>query len=556
MQRMCFSNTEDNIIPRAPTLHCRLNLCFIVLLMMITGCSSGPGSGQRTGDDALIDLSNGVCPRSIVYIKDNNRWSTNRYGDSASYQQMRRYQKRELANCNDALRDGDSRAMRVLESHWLDQQNPGKRAAVYKTYVDHGSDPALLEQVSISLYTLYIRGEPGLAPDPAQATNYLGLAVGFGNDTLRLSYAELLLAQQRQNEAFEQYSRLALRTMQERPDLFNTLQRCDINLQLGAMYLLGQGTPENAYLGDYFWQRGLALTEGDEFGSCVKDNFTHGQRYSFESPRHRLVSQRLAQLSSGERSRISRILRQDYLAGYQTVAAIPYTSRPVTALGLQPLPDTTGLSGGKTAKGQRNSVDWPRWLPLSASVCQLNPAGPGRSWSEVFKFTGDSVWTLYSSSGGNRQQGSAVAISPRALITNCHMILDPRQVELRSSRGKMSAKVIAADLDGDRCLLQSSASLKSYINYSRNHQNLDIGEEVAAIGSPKGLSNTLSRGIVAGQRTKQGQALIQTDAALSTGSSGGGLFDQSGNLVGITTFGIEEGNQLNFAIAVSEFCKP
>jgi len=522
---------------------------------MITGCSSGPGSSHRTGDDALIDLSNGVCPRSIVYIAGSNRWSTNRYGDTASYQQMRRYQDRELENCTDALKDGDSRAMRVLESHWLDRQNPGKRASVYKIYVEHGSDPALLEQVSVSLYTLYIRGEPGLAPDPTQALDYLGLAVGFGNDALRLNYAELLLAQQRREEAFEQYSRLALRTMQEQPDLFNTLQRCDINLQLGAMYLLGQGTSENAYLGDYFWQRGLQLTEGDEFGSCVKNNFTHGERYSLESPRHRLVSQRLAQLSPGERSRIGRTLRQDYLAGYQTVAAIPYTSRPVSALGLQAVPDTAHSSGGK-AGGQRTRVGWPRWLPLSASVCQLNPAAPGRSWSEVFKFTGDSVWTLYSSSNGSKQQGSAVAISPRALITNCHMILEPQQVELRSARGKMSARVIAADLEGDRCLLQSSASLESYINYSRDHQNLDIGEEVAAIGSPKGLSNTLSRGIVAGQRTKQGQALIQTDAALSTGSSGGGLFDQFGNLVGITTFGIEEGNQLNFAIAVSEFCRP
>jgi S1-C subfamily serine protease len=136
------------------------------------------------------------------------------------------------------------------------------------------------------------------------------------------------------------------------------------------------------------------------------------------------------------------------------------------------------------------------------------------------------------------------------------MILDPQQVELRSSRGKMTANVIAADIDGDRCLLQSSARLNGYITFARNHQYVEIGEEVAAIGSPKGLSNTLSRGIVAGLRTKNGQALVQTDAALSTGSSGGGLFDQYGNLVGITTFAIEDGNQLNFAIAVSEFCKP
>ena len=138
---MYFLSTEDSIIPPATPRHCRLYLYFVTLLM-IASCSSGPGSGQRTGDDALIDLSNGVCPRSIVYIEDHNRWSTNRYGEAASYQQMRRHQERELSNCTDALKDGDSRAMRVLESHWLDQQNPTERAAVYKLYVDHGSDPA------------------------------------------------------------------------------------------------------------------------------------------------------------------------------------------------------------------------------------------------------------------------------------------------------------------------------------------------------------------------------------------------------------------------------
>jgi S1-C subfamily serine protease len=61
--------------------------------------------------------------------------------------------------------------------------------------------------------------------------------------------------------------------------------------------------------------------------------------------------------------------------------------------------------------------------------------------------------------------------------------------------------------------------------------------------------------LIAQKRQRSGRAYIQTDAALSSGSSGGGLFDSRGNLVGITTFTIAEGENLNFAIAAEEFCR-
>ena len=70
-------------------------------------------------------------------------------------------------------------------------------------------------------------------------------------------------------------------------------------------------------------------------------------------------------------------------------------------------------------------------------------------------------------------------------------------------------------------------------------RNISIGEEVYAIGAPHGLELSLSRGIISqlrGEAGKRAAPIIQTDAAISPGSSGGGLFDQDGKLIGVTTF--------------------
>jgi serine protease Do len=77
---------------------------------------------------------------------------------------------------------------------------------------------------------------------------------------------------------------------------------------------------------------------------------------------------------------------------------------------------------------------------------------------------------------------------------------------------------------------------------------LAVGTKVYAIGAPQGLELSLSDGVVASLRPLGGSSLIQTTAAISAGSSGGGLFDSLGRLVGITTFQSRTGQNLNFAV--------
>ncbi len=80
--------------------------------------------------------------------------------------------------------------------------------------------------------------------------------------------------------------------------------------------------------------------------------------------------------------------------------------------------------------------------------------------------------------------------------------------------------------------------------------SVKVGQKVFALGAPKGLDLTLSEGIVSSLRKYEDSNFVQTTASISPGSSGGGLFNDSGALIGITTFQHSEGQNLNFAVPV------
>ena len=79
-----------------------------------------------------------------------------------------------------------------------------------------------------------------------------------------------------------------------------------------------------------------------------------------------------------------------------------------------------------------------------------------------------------------------------------------------------------------------------------------VGQRVYSVGSPRGLELTIAEGLVSGLRQEDGIPLpvIQTSAPLSPGSSGGGLFDEYGRVIGITTKGLIDSQNLNFAMPV------
>jgi len=128
---------------------------------------------------------------------------------------------------------------------------------------------------------------------------------------------------------------------------------------------------------------------------------------------------------------------------------------------------------------------------------------------------------------------------------------------VKQNKKEWVAQLAFSDPAGDRCVLNVADVAFTPIAGVRAYTDLQVGEALFTIGSPNGLELSISNGLLSGQRTEAGHDYVQTTAPISPGSSGGGLFDARGNLVGITTLvlvGREHLNQsLNFAIPTDYF---
>jgi S1-C subfamily serine protease len=157
-------------------------------------------------------------------------------------------------------------------------------------------------------------------------------------------------------------------------------------------------------------------------------------------------------------------------------------------------------------------------------------------------------------------QGSAVAVTSSELLTNCHVVQGARKVILKQAKKEWVARLVRADPRSDRCVLAVADGILTPVRGVRAHGDLQIGEPLFTIGSPAGLELSLANGILSGLREEGGKKFVQTTAPISPGSSGGGLFDARGNLVGVTTLivaGRERLNQsLNFALPADSFWQP
>ena len=143
--------------------------------------------------------------------------------------------------------------------------------------------------------------------------------------------------------------------------------------------------------------------------------------------------------------------------------------------------------------------------------------------------------------------GSGVVIEPGVVITNCHVTQFASQIKVRIGSELLAATLGTADEDFDLCRL-NVPNMTAPVVAIGSIKSLRVGQKVFAIGAPQGLDLTISDGIISSFRNAPGGEVIQTTAPISPGSSGGGLFDASGNLIGIVAFQSRTGQNLNFAI--------
>ena len=148
--------------------------------------------------------------------------------------------------------------------------------------------------------------------------------------------------------------------------------------------------------------------------------------------------------------------------------------------------------------------------------------------------------------------GSGVVFAESGLIvTNAHVVGANAEVLVETYDGReCPGTVVAADLAADLALVSTADDGKLWRPVPvEATESPRIGSEVYVIGHPLGLGWTITRGIVSGLRPRNGSEIIQTDAAISPGNSGGPLIDDHGHLLGIVTSKAQGGGAENIAFA-------
>lgn len=197
-----------------------------------------------------------------------------------------------------------------------------------------------------------------------------------------------------------------------------------------------------------------------------------------------------------------------------------------------------------------------RHRPLLIALCAtaLMPTAQARDAAEVYAQVSPSVWRVqtYDADGLPLGQGSGVIVGADTMVTNCHVLAKAKRVAVRREKVSIDAKLDMWDVQRDLCQLRAPGLVGGAVKLV-DSAKVVVGQKAFAIGNPRGLDLTMSEGLVSAVRKNDaGQILlIQTSAAISGGSSGGGLFDENGALIGLTTLasrGDMNVQNLNFAI--------
>lgn len=195
---------------------------------------------------------------------------------------------------------------------------------------------------------------------------------------------------------------------------------------------------------------------------------------------------------------------------------------------------------------------------IKTSETKFNSVEPG---ADVFSRLAPSVVVIRARTNTGTLQGSGVAYKhgydsqgkpDRTWIaTNAHVVAGSTAVTVELSGRSRPASIAYSDADLDLALIVVKDEIFPVVKVleeSEAEAEVAIGSRVFAIGSPFGLENTISEGLLSGVRVSKGVKALQTSAAISSGNSGGGLFNADGRLLGITTFKLKGGENLNFAV--------
>lgn len=236
--------------------------------------------------------------------------------------------------------------------------------------------------------------------------------------------------------------------------------------------------------------------------------------------------------------------------------------RSVRKLSLRPITGALAL-GGSALAGIAAGAAWSDSAvgqtavqsiqsPVGTAVAQ---AGQHASLADMVEAVGPSVVQIDASGGartvatpfgyiqqpGRASLGSGFVIHPSGIvITNNHVVDGAESVSVKLSDGtERSAKVLGSDRKTDLAVLRIEGGGRFQAVPWGNSDAIRVGESVFAVGSPFGLGNSVTSGIVSARGREIGAGpyddFLQVDAAINSGNSGGPLFDANGRVVGVNT---------------------
>lgn len=181
------------------------------------------------------------------------------------------------------------------------------------------------------------------------------------------------------------------------------------------------------------------------------------------------------------------------------------------------------------------------------------PGQAGEDLAAVYRGTADGVVRIETTVCDGGGVGSGFPIAPDLVATVAHVVDGARTIALSDEDGVRTGTVIGLDRDREVALVQASRPLSGHV-FTLAARLPEVGDTVAAIGYPLAGPRSLSRGTVSGLDRVADidgaslQGLIQTDAALNPGNSGGPLIDLGGAVVGLVEAKVAEGEGLGLAV--------
>jgi S1-C subfamily serine protease len=194
----------------------------------------------------------------------------------------------------------------------------------------------------------------------------------------------------------------------------------------------------------------------------------------------------------------------------------------------------------------------------SADDAELFDAYSNAVMDAVEKAGRSVVHIAVGASSARAGSGSGVVVAGDGIIlTNSHVVSDARKIDVTLADGqRVSAGLLGRDPDTDIAVLRTDASRDVVAAPLHNSKLVRAGQLAVAIGNPLGLQQTVTAGVVSATgrslRAQNGRLIddvIQTDAALNPGNSGGPLVDSRGRVIGINTAIIAGAQGICFAVA-------